>query len=305
MPNIIDMDQGRLLVASDIQGNWEDYCKIRSRFSSLKAEGKADILVLDGDLIHGYPGYVDNSVRILDDLIDNPDPAVIALLGNHELMHIYHMRVQKAGRSFVEPFEQQIAYDREKYVGFMKRMPYAIRTLGGVLINHTGASCVIAFAESDGVFSGINSLNHDDILNYLKQEIKESMKGIERELPENFFDKYMPAIGSLFARMEIGTFLWDVFFNKNEYDPHKEYAFGYPFILEDFLQAMSIGRPQNFLISGHIEVPSGYQVVEDRQLRICSSYGAEESRKTLVLVDASRNYQSIQELVDDLQLLNR
>ena len=118
MGRIIDIDQGRLLIASDLHGNWEDYQAIKS------TKGKDDILILGGDLVHGYPGYEDKSVQILDDLIDNPDPSVIALLGNHELMHVYHMaKAVKNGHDFAGPLEEKIKGNRKKYVDFM-RLPF-------------------------------------------------------------------------------------------------------------------------------------------------------------------------------------
>ena len=45
-------------------------------------------------------------------------------------------------------------------------------------------------------------------------------------------------------------------------------------------------------ISGHIKVPEGHKIVGGKQLRICSSYGAEDSNKVLALVGASKEYNS-------------
>src|SRR3989344_1835404 len=132
MGSIIDINAGRLLIASDLHGNWKDYQRIRELYEGLKAQGRADRLILDGDLVHGYPGYEDRSVKILDDLMNNHDSSVMALLGNHELMHIYHMSgVAKNGHDLHDsagPLEEQITGSRAKYVDFMKRMPYAVRT---------------------------------------------------------------------------------------------------------------------------------------------------------------------------------
>ena len=55
------------------------------------------------------------------------------------------------------------------------------------------------------------------------------------------------------------------------------------------------------MVTGHIEVPNGYAVIDSKQLRICSSYGAEDRNKVLGLVDASKLYESVDQLVDDLQ----
>ncbi len=299
----------RILVASDIQGNWEDYRTVKSRFEELKRQGKADVLVFDGDLVHGYNGYEDRSVDILGDLIDNPNPAVISLLGNHEFMHIYHKEVSKAGHSFTEPLEEKIEHDREKYVGFMKQMPYAIRTAGGVLINHTGANPPMAgfvgkkayqhLVGSQG-FQILNGLDHDKVLKQvtgLTRKILEQQ--YEHPLADDFFENFTPQIGQVFAQIDIGAYLWDVFFNKNERQYGDE---TYTRMLTGFLETMSQGnKPQRFVVTGHIEVPDGYAVIDGKQLRICSSYGADEGKKVLSLVDASKPYESVDQLVDDLQ----
>ncbi len=60
-------------------------------------------------------------------------------------------------------------------------------------------------------------------------------------------------------------------------------------------------REQRFLIAGHMKAKEGYEVVLEKQLRISTSHGAKnDSKKTLALVDASRKYSRIDELVKDL-----
>ena len=49
----------------------------------LNKEGNADYLVFTGDLIHGYPGYPDKSLEIIEDMM-NSTSNFIALLGNHD-----------------------------------------------------------------------------------------------------------------------------------------------------------------------------------------------------------------------------
>ena len=311
MGRIIDIDAGRLLIASDLHGNWEDYQKIKNVFKSLRDKGKADALILDGDLVHGYPGYEDKSVEILDDLIDNPDSRVISMLGNHELMHIYHLgKNVKNVHDFAGPLEKKIEGNRARYVDFMKSMPYAVRTAGGVLINHTGANVPMAAdlpvsdyphhpseqlsGKTDG-FELVDSLDHDAVLAALGV-VMEAQSG--QRLPDDFSHKYSPQIGQTFNETAIGNYLLEVFFNKNE-DQYKDGV--YERMLTIFMRKMSKGgSQQRFLVSGHIEVPDGYRVVGGKQLRISSSHGAEDSKKVLASVDASRQYSSVGELVKDL-----
>jgi hypothetical protein len=302
MANIIDISKGRILISSDIQGNFEDYKQIRYKiFKELGKQGIVDYLVFDGDLIHGYSGYKDESKRILDDLIDNSDRRIIPLMGNHEFMHLYHLNVQKAGRSFVWPFEEEIKENRPKYIKFIISMPYAIRTLGGVTINHTGANRGMGDSEmqpnkwTSDPFELMNTMvNHNHFLKNLEKFVLRSEVGAS-------FEKYYPQIGIAFMNLTIGKILWDIFFNKNELEYGSD---RYNTLLCGFLKTMGKGNlPQRFLVTGHIEVPEGYKVLFGKQLRISSSYGAQDTNKVLALVDASRKYSSVDKLVDDLVAL--
>lgn len=306
---ILDVLEGRLLVATDIQGNWEDYQAITHKFKRLQQEGKVDILVFAGDLIHGYPGYEDKSKEILDDLLGDSDPSVVCLLGNHELMHIYHLDVKKGDLSFAKHLEDRIEAERERYVGLFKGMPYAIRTAGGVTINHTGANPPFGGMyrpeyerPAQQSLRTLLTLDHDHFLAFLKERTK---KHLEEEygcvLDPEFFADFTPQLGETFMGVDVGAFLWDVFFNKNELQFKKAYE---EVLLPRFLERMSTPeKPQQFLISGHIPVAEGYQVIGERQLRISSSYGAEQGKKTLALVDVARKYTQMQELIDDLVAL--
>ena len=317
MGNILDIDNGKILVATDIHGNWEDYVKIREKYKTLKRNEKADILAYDGDIIHSDGKYEDKSLEILDDLIDNPDKSIIPVLGNHELMHIYHLEIKKGemSTSFAEPLEIRIEQERknnrEKYIKFMKQMPYAIRTKGGVVINHTGPNPPMAGFCRKGYenlvkfdsFRLMNQLDHDKILNPLKDTTRELIEqDYGHKLADNFFDDFSPQIGQIFSSSPIGNYLWDVFFNMNEFD----FKGGvYNLMLDNFLKTMSNGnKKQEFLVSGHIWVPDGYKTINGTQLRICSSSGTSDSNKVLALVDASKEYVIIEGLVQDLQYLN-
>jgi len=294
MSGVLDLEGGILLLATDLHGNLEDYQRVKAIFHEMRGRGEAQRLVLMGDLVHRYNSepHPDGSKEILDDLIDNPDPRIIPLLGNHELMHIYGMyNVSKLGQLFVPELEALFGKDKKKYHAFMKSMPYAVRTKGGVLINHPGPSAAVTgipqqdymslLTQTDGI-SFMQNLDHDAIL----KKARAAGNGDEclgfHETPE-------------------GAYLWEVFFNKNEAEyPGRMYKI----ILNCFLMIMSRGyEKQNFLVSGHIPEQEGHRVLHDKQLRLCSSYGADKDKKTISIVDAGRKYESIQELVDDLRPL--
>src|SRR3989344_3864967 len=304
MRNVIDINDARLLVASDIRGNWDNYRKIRDTFQTLRREGEADVLVLNGNLIQGSGGYQDRSLQILDDLIDNPQPNIITLLGNREFFHIYNIAVVAGGHDFTEQFEDQIERDREKYVGFMQKMPYAIRTRGGVVINHAGANHAIAkssynVAQCVNGSGFLDGFDHGAVVAKLKIATRLAMeKELGSELADDFFDDYSPQIGQVFAQTSEGRYLLDVFTNGNEASYG---AWQYDSLLMGFIEKMSgRNRPQRHLMSGNMLVPGEYQMVGGLQLRLGSSGNAEDSSRVLGLVDASRRYPYIDELVDDL-----
>lgn len=309
MGKIININKGNLLIASDIHGNWEDYQRIMCKYRIEKRHGKIDMLVLAGDLIHAYPGYKDNSKKILDDLIDRGDKSIITLLGNHEFMHLFHVDVIKDELSFVEPFEEEIRQNREKYTKFFEKMPYVIRTPGGIIINHTGANSTITeneyykkFIFKKEIFDVINNLNYDKIMkNVIKTKKRYVKKKYNIDIDKNYYDFYNPKIGDQFLKTEIGNDMWEIFFNKNEMKYGDNF---YTHILRSYLSVMSKRyKEQNFLVSGHIETPEGYKIISDRQLRIGSSYGTIDSNKVLCVVRTQHNYDSIEEIIQDLKPL--
>lgn len=309
---IIDLSEGGVLVASDLHGSWRDYERVRNHFDDLREQRKAQYLVLNGDIIHGY-GDADESVRIMDDLLKFPEPEVIATLGNHELMHIYHLDVPRHdGTSFVEPLEEEIEADRERYVGFMKRMPYAIRTKGGVLILHTGASPPMAkyfrknyadFAKKTDPFSFARWLDHDQILSALKAVARQRLEAeYGHRLEDDFFEDCSPQMGEVFLHSELGQYMWDMFFNMNEREVGIE---RYNTFISGSLQTMGEGLQQRFMVTGHIHPPEGHDIIGERQLRISTSAGIRNGNKTVVLINAERVYQHIDEIAKGMQPLRR
>lgn len=333
MVKILDIDSGMLLVAADIHGNWVDYQKIQNLFMVMRNEGKADKLVFLGDLIHAYEGE-DSSLKILEHLVSNADPDVIALLGNHELMHIYHLNVSKNGQKLAEKLEEEIERiekDREVYVRFMKQMPYAIRTKGGVILAHTGpnppmtgvginpiyAALVMPDQPSkdkdtqnrvytttpEKAFNFIVNLDHDKLLEGLKQMTKKVIEaGYKNHLAEDFFDDYSPQLGEMCLHTNIGMYLWDIFFKNNEQEFDERF---YSMMQERYLETMSAGgRPQKLIVTGHMTEPLGFKVVGNNQIRMCSSYGASDEKKTLLIVDSAKEYLGFEKLGESLFKLN-
>ena len=80
-------DHGRLIVVTDLHGDFDDY----SHYLNLWDETDPDFhIVFCGDLIHGIDEDTDGSVEILDDAIARSEKYsnFHTLLGNHEWAHI-------------------------------------------------------------------------------------------------------------------------------------------------------------------------------------------------------------------------
>ena len=283
---IRDINTGKLMVVSDLHGNGHDFRQILKTFNKLKQKNLADTLVFLGDLVHAYPGkQKDESYEIVKELIqlrtNEKDSDVICLLGNHEFVHIYHIPLAKGHLEFTSWFENRIRKNREEVVEFFMQMPLMLRTFGGVLINHTGASD--RYVTNNFLnLEGLKAFKHaDNFSTHIKK-----------------IDQYDPYIGSEFMDTELGDFLWDILMNGNE----RQYGENYNKHVDDLLNLMSADRlesPLNVLVCGHIASEYGAELVGNKQLRICTSAGAlGDLEKKYAMVDAKTIYKDGNELMD-------
>ncbi|NOU60923.1 metallophosphoesterase family protein [Marinifilum caeruleilacunae] len=283
---IRDISSGKLMIVSDLHGNGYDFRQVHKVYQTLKAKGKADYLVFLGDLIHAYPGkQKDESLEMIEDLMDlkanQAESDVICLLGNHEFVHIYHIPLAKGQLEFTSWFEYRIQKCREEVIRFFMDMPLMLRTQGGTLINHTGASNRYE-NQGDISLKELKDFNHQD-------GFTKHLEGIKT------FD---PQIGSEFMNTTKGDFLWDILMNGNE----KQFGEDYHGFVDRLLQLTSDDRqeqPLNTLVSGHIAAEYGAEVVGERHLRICTSAGAlGDLEKKFLLIDAAKTYKDAAELIE-------
>jgi hypothetical protein len=285
MDRLLRISSGYLLYASDIQGHEADFDRVLQRFSLLKEKHQATKLILGGDLLHGYPGYEDRSFSLLQRVMELGDPQIILLMGNHELSHVLHWRLRKGGLSFVENLEAKFGPHRRKYAQFLCSLPFGVLTAGGILLNHTGPSGALSPEPSQG---------QDEVLwNWFwNLDFRSSLPPGPVPL-----DAFEPEYGASLLNSKRGETLWEAFMNKNEFQIED-----YEKVLKRYLRRFD--PPCRYLISGHIPAPEGFQVISDRQLRVCTSYGAkDQNSKKLLLVDAARTYANMGEILGGLQPL--
>lgn len=139
-------DHGRLIVVTDLHGNFDDY----NYYLNLWDESDPDFhIVFCGDLIHGLDESTDGSVEILDDAIAKSGQYsnFHTLLGNHEWAHITNNEIYKNNQPLLMGFKNIISYSKglvepslTNYIRFFKTMPYFARTANGLFISHSGPS---------------------------------------------------------------------------------------------------------------------------------------------------------------------
>ena len=101
---LIELEKrGRLLVVSDLHGDFDDY---QAYINLWDSEDPDFHIVFLGDMIHS-PYYNDRSIEILDDVIEKDKKCsnFHALLGNHEWAHITHADIYKSGENARVEFE--------------------------------------------------------------------------------------------------------------------------------------------------------------------------------------------------------
>ncbi|WP_372751953.1 metallophosphoesterase [Labilibaculum sp.] len=282
---VVDISLGRLMIVSDLHGNVFDFRQILTVYTNLKREGKADYLVFLGDLIHAYPGKrKDASLEMVQELMrlraNEPGSDVICLLGNHEMVHIYQIPLHRGNLEFTSWFEKRMKGRRAEIVRFFMQMPFMLRTQGGVLLNHAGAS---------NRYKNDEAFNLEWFQNYKHQpEFTAHIKNI---------DTYHPELGAEFMETVEGDFLWDVLMNGNE----RQYGEEYPNLVEDLLRFASVDRkhsPMTRLVSGHIGVDEGAETIGSRKLRLCTSAGClRDLEKKYLLIDAQKEYAHASELL--------
>ncbi|PCJ20348.1 MAG: hypothetical protein COB02_04760 [Candidatus Cloacimonadota bacterium] len=279
MSRVLKLKNSRLMLVSDIQGHQKDFDQVIKVYQQLKKQDKVDYLVFCGDLMHGYPGYEDKSDELYIQIrfLQKKDPSIIFLLGNHELAHIMHWELTKGDINFTHDLEVKIKPQRVSFSNYLSRLPFAIITDNGLLINHTGPSIYLSNIRDSDLFENIKAQDWYDNLDFQKEYL------IEGDLLE----KWKPNYGASLMQKPSAKVLWETFMNKNEY----EYEDIYESILDGFLNTMSKIKDCHLLISSHISEGKGFKIVNDKQFRLCTSHGAKsDADKKYLLVNTQVSY---------------
>jgi hypothetical protein len=315
----VDLERGTAFVVSDLHGEWEPYACYRDRFLELYAQGRADVLIFLGDLIHHYgPAEDDASVDILLDIMRMRHVlgpwTVMALLGNHELTHIYAVPLSKGDVQFTPRFEHALGSNRAAVMRFLKSLPFLIRTPGGVMLTHAGAAPLTATSEAA---SRLLAFSHDALLDEVDRllsrrdvgdlvALTQQATGLDYDQscweflavtgPED--PRYLDLVrGMIASNLEPEwPLLWDFFFTRCE-EGLGEQVYGS--VLARFLEAYSRPQqPQRVLLTGHIAARGGHKVVAGKQFRLASwAHALPRSAGCYLLFDVTQPVESASDLI--------
>ena len=116
------MDDGVVMVVTDLHGDWPLYQRYRDIFLALRERELVDTLVIAGDLIHSEgPSETDRSLDIVLDLMalhETLGPRLVVLLGNHEMAHLYAVVLSKGDVTYTPRFEAALGSHRDAVLSF-------------------------------------------------------------------------------------------------------------------------------------------------------------------------------------------
>ncbi len=178
MPRVVTLPEtGRLVVATDLQGNLADWIAVERHFERTQREDPGAILVVTGDLVHGpdlteedWPDYLgtfyrDASTELLERAraLQKRNPGrVHYLLGNHEHAHVGGPIVAKFFPDEAERLEGLLGAEGSRDVReWLREWPFvAVARGAGLAMLHAAPHVPITCAEDleelpiEGVFDG-------------------------------------------------------------------------------------------------------------------------------------------------------
>jgi hypothetical protein len=162
VPRVVELpDRGRLIVATDLQGNVADFERVAAAFRKAAAEPDGAALVVTGDLVHGpeipeghWPEYLGtyfraDSKRLLElaqELSEEHPGRVHYLLGNHEHAHVGGPVVSKFFANEALRLERLMGAERSAFVrDWFKSWPLvAIARRAGILMLHAAPNATLS-----------------------------------------------------------------------------------------------------------------------------------------------------------------
>lgn len=317
---VLTLSSGTAMVVTDLHGNWRLYQKYRDWFIAQYTAGNVQYIIFTGDIIH-TPSSADDdaSLQIVLDVMQLQTTyldAVHMLLGNHEMVHIYHVPLSRGTRVYTPAFEAALGDYRDTVLDFFRELPFYVRTAAGVAITHAGAAATLSVDDNA---TQVFSFYHRDIFARVAELLQEKdilrlqhgyakFAGVPYDVQSERYlavtDPDDPRYDDLLIGVYASTdpdfeLLWDALFTRCE----KEYGKSdYGIFLNTLLVKLSRDfAPQQFLVAGHMPVAKGAQIVSRRHLRVASGAHARPlGSAKFLLFDTGTPVQSIERLQKNL-----
>jgi hypothetical protein len=319
-PRLWSLAAGVAMIVTDLHGDWEAYQRYRNRFIDLQAKGWADCLILTGDLIHQENAHLpDKSLEIVLDIMAlqvDYGEAIICLTGNHEISHIYGITLAKQNQVYTPAFEKALtqSQQRAEIIALFEGLPFCLRTQAGVTMTHAGAALPLAAPDSaDKIFNW----SHRHLLDWADEMmVAQGLEALRahyvglHQLPYDLLAKHYLAVAGpddpryndllrgfvISGHPMFEQLLWPTLFTRCE----EEYGqSNYAAIVTAMLQTMSVDfAPQQVLVSGHMTLRGGYQMVTKQHLRLASAYHATPREAGVyLLLDTGQPIREIKDLL--------
>jgi len=298
MQRVVDLASGHTMVVSDLHGDQDAFARYTGRFLQLRSRGRAQRLLLLGDLIHSNePEDADSSLQIVTDIMRLQATlgadACIALLGNHEMAHIYSLLLARGSFEYTPRFERVLSASgkRAEILNFFQAMPFYVRTAAGVSFTHAGPD-----GRAMAGFKALATFDHQALLDeytrrldamdaneraaYRDEYARTTREGLDYAMlaaariavsgPDDpRYDDLLRGFMLANRSMEFET-LYDAVFMRAEMTMPSTL---YERLLRRFLETLSedAPTPQRVLVTGHMDVEGGHKVVTRAHLRLASA----------------------------------
>ncbi len=321
---ILDLMSGVTMVVSDLHGDRDAFARHIGRFLQLRSRDKVDRLLLLGDLIHNPgPEQDDASLQMVFDVMRMRsalgNDAVVMLLGNHEMPHLYSISLQRGNLEYTPRFEKALSASgrRAEVLDFFDSLPFYVRTAGGVTFTHAGPD-----GNAIAQFEQLKHFSHQAILSEFSHALSltanpEELRtlysktmGMPYEVLARYYlavegpadPRYNDLLRSFMISQNSQEFelLWSALFTRCEVGSTQTF---YERLLARFMETLSVDAPaeQRVLVTGHVEVKGGHVRVTKQHLRIASAaHALPREAGQYLLIDVAKPVNLAAELIPNL-----
>jgi hypothetical protein len=223
------------------------------------------------------------------------------------------MTLSKGDNEFTSRLEHRLGPHRSEVIQLFKTLPFMVRTAGGVLLTHAGASTttcnqdaaeVLLNMSHDQLLAEAEKLTvRDDIWELLLQNFRMTRSEYDRSVwkflaVESSDDsRYTDLLrGFLVGNLREFQPLWDLLFTQCEAGISMSL---YTQIVGRFVKSYSLPSViQKVLVTGHIAAKNGYTIVSDNQLRIASwAHSSPQTSGKYLLFDVETSINKSDDLI--------